>query len=76
MINECSSIVIRVEKYNLLSIQINHSSGAMLRPISNVVDIRPAPKKPWTVIVQVSENNHVQQSESGKDYKKLVFTDS
>ncbi|GJR16806.1 replication protein A 70 kDa DNA-binding subunit B-like protein isoform X2 [Tanacetum coccineum] len=48
----------------------------MSRPISNVADIRLGPKKPWTVIVQVLENNHVQQSESGKDYKKLIFTDS
>ncbi|PWA74144.1 hypothetical protein CTI12_AA254960 [Artemisia annua] len=47
----------------------------MSRHISNAQDISPTSKK-WTVLVQVLESGHVQQSRLGNDYKRLILADS
>lgn len=52
------------------------SYDQMSRLISNVVDIRPEQKKSWTVLVQVLENGHVQESRAKKKFKRLIFADS
>ncbi|GJY10001.1 replication protein A 70 kDa DNA-binding subunit B-like protein [Tanacetum coccineum] len=50
--------------------------GKMSRPISNVLDITPQIKRKWTVIIQVLESGHVQQSKNDVTYKRFIFTDS
>lgn len=47
----------------------------MNRLLSNAIDVKPQPTRAWTMLIQVVENAHVQQSRSGSNFKRLVLSD-